>query len=171
MITANLAVYWGLYISHFKYLNLCKVNDHKLITMSGGLSFYIIMSCNFAYLHQKKKCPILLFVSALLSRNRASVLSWLGSNFRACINVGHLDGNITHNNSPYVMHNCRWFHSLLVCLAYRCFTGLCMQKRQWHSKIYLCELEEEVLQLFVWHSPQNTGGKCTNFLVWKVTVQ
>ena len=133
MITANLAVYWGLYSSHFKYLNLCKVNDHKLITMSGGLSFYIIMSCNFAYLHQKKKCPILLFVSALLSRNRASVLSWLGSNFRACINVGHLDGNITHNNSPYVMHNCRWFHSLLVCLAYRCFTGLCMQKRQWHS--------------------------------------
>jgi len=141
------------------------------MTMSGGPSFYIIMSCNFAYPHQKKKCPILLFVSALLSRNRASALSWLGSNFRACINVGHLDGSITHNNSPYVMHNCRWLYSLLVYLAYRRFHWPVYAKETIAFNIDLCKLEEEVLQLFVWHPPQNTGGKCTNFLVWKVTVQ
>jgi len=39
------------------------------------------------------------------------------------------------------------------------------------STSYLCELEEEILKLFIWQLLKNSGGKCTDILIWKITIQ
>lgn len=69
-MTANRAVWTRLCISDLRYLQHQKGDETERERY---------------FSHQKKKWPMVLFVSAFLSRNRASSLSWLASNFSACI--------------------------------------------------------------------------------------
>ena len=76
--------------------------------------------------YQKKKCPILLFVRALFSRNRANALSWLASNFKAC------DIHCAGKNWKYQLIS-RWNTNNLQSL---CAYNEINNTRHWQSRVY-----------------------------------